>query len=53
VIEDTINGIKAAQNAKIGKIILIQSGNHIGVNSFDKIQLIDDFKGLDVSLLEN
>ena len=53
VIEDTINGIKAAQNAKIGKIILIQSGNHIGVNSFDKIQLIEDFKGMDVSLLEN
>ncbi len=53
VIEDTINGIKAAQNAQIGKIILIQTGNHIGVNSFDNIQLIEDFIGMDVSLLEN
>lgn len=51
VIEDTINGIRAAQNALIGKIILIQSGNHIGVTDFKYIQIINDFKGMDVSLL--
>jgi len=52
VIEDTINGIKAAQNAKIGKIILIQSGNHVGVSDFEEIQIIKDFKGMDVNVLK-
>lgn len=52
VIEDTINGIKSAQNAHIGKIILIQSGNHIGVTDFKNIQIISDFNEMNISVLD-
>jgi HAD superfamily hydrolase (TIGR01509 family) len=53
VFEDTMNGINAARNAQIEKVILIQSGNHLGITDFQNIQAIDDFIEMDLKLLEN